>query len=145
MNERKIKTVVFDLDGCIADVGHRLHHVEGIDAEWDDFFAEQHKDDVYEWCKDMVNIYSIDREIIIVTARPDRYKKETEQWLKANRITYDKLFMRSNGDRRSHWRVKSDIYDKHLKDIDIEFCIEDTQECVEMWKSKGLVCLHVNT
>ena len=30
---------VFDLDGTLADVRHRLHHIEGRRRDWDAFFS----------------------------------------------------------------------------------------------------------
>ena len=35
-----IRIAVFDIDGVLADVRHRLHHVERSPKNWDGFFAE---------------------------------------------------------------------------------------------------------
>lgn len=39
-------------------------------------------------------------KIMIVTARPERFRKETEDWLRLHAIVYDVLRMRRNGDNR---------------------------------------------
>jgi hypothetical protein len=50
--------------------------------------------------------------------------------------------MREDGDCRSDVEVKEEIYEKYLKGVvDIAFCIDDRQSVVDMWRSKGLVCL----
>ena len=35
---------VFDVDGVLADVGHRLRHLEGGRKDWGAFFAAAEKD-----------------------------------------------------------------------------------------------------
>ena len=35
-----MRAVICDIDGTLADVQHRLHHLEGDPKDWDGFFAE---------------------------------------------------------------------------------------------------------
>lgn len=39
-------------------------------------------------------------KILIVTARPEIYRPQTEAWLRANAIPYNRLVMRSSADNR---------------------------------------------
>lgn len=39
-----MKAVIFDIDGTLADLSHRLHHVSGKPKNWDAFFAEADRD-----------------------------------------------------------------------------------------------------
>jgi phosphoglycolate phosphatase-like HAD superfamily hydrolase len=39
-----MKTVIFDLDGTLADLTHRLHYVKNGNRNWDKFFEECDKD-----------------------------------------------------------------------------------------------------
>lgn len=34
-----MKTVIFDLDGALCDISHRLHHIKNGNKNWDAFFA----------------------------------------------------------------------------------------------------------
>lgn len=33
-----MKTVIFDLDGTLCDITHRLHFIEGDNKDWDGFY-----------------------------------------------------------------------------------------------------------
>lgn len=39
-------------------------------------------------------------KIMVVTARPERYRSDTVAWLRSNAIVYDHLVMRREGDNR---------------------------------------------
>lgn len=39
-------------------------------------------------------------KIMVVTARPERYRSDTVAWLRANAVVYDRLVMRREGDNR---------------------------------------------
>jgi phosphoglycolate phosphatase-like HAD superfamily hydrolase len=34
-----MKTVIFDLDGTLCDISHRLHFIENGNKDWDGFYA----------------------------------------------------------------------------------------------------------
>lgn len=38
------KTIVFDIDGTLADLSHRRHHVESRPKNWDAFFEDISED-----------------------------------------------------------------------------------------------------
>ena len=40
----KIKTIIVDIDGTLADLSHRRHHVENGKRNWSAFFAELSND-----------------------------------------------------------------------------------------------------
>jgi len=48
-----MKTVLFDIDGTLADINHRRHHVEGDNAHWHAFFEEMGTDTVNQPVVDM--------------------------------------------------------------------------------------------
>ena len=78
------EVVVFDLDGCICDDRHRLHLKPGHGAE-DEDWRHYHDEGEYDAIMnaDIVNAYIADQvPILIVTARPERYREATEAWLK---------------------------------------------------------------
>ena len=40
-----MSTIICDIDGTLADLHHRLHHIKNGNKNWDAFFAEV-KDDL---------------------------------------------------------------------------------------------------
>ena len=47
-------------------------------------------------------------KIIVVTARPERYKDDTIAWLRGQAIPYDRLVMRQTGDNRDDPVLRAD-------------------------------------
>lgn len=80
--------------------------------------------------------------MIIVSGRPEKYKKLTEQWLTWNNIYYDDLYMRKDGDQRKDNVIKQEIL-KHIKEkYEISFAFDDRKSVVDMWRE--MVCFVFN-
>lgn len=82
--------------------------------------------------------------IIVLSARDDSCEQDTRHWLTANDVPYDMLFMRETGDKRKDAIVKDEIFETHIRGkYNIEFCLDDRDQVVALWRSKGLTCLQV--
>lgn len=82
--------------------------------------------------------------LIIVSGRNDKFRDSTKEWLKKNSITYSALHMRKDGDDRKDSIVKTEIYENEIKGkYNINYVLDDRDQVVEMWRSKGLPCLQV--
>lgn len=145
-----MKAVIFDIDGTLANVEHRLHHLEREHKDWDGFFADMHADPIIEPVARLARILATQcgagevDAVLVVTARPDEgaYRKITEDWLAANSIRYKKLYMRRGGDFRPDQIVKAELLERILDDGYEPFLVvDDRPQVVEMWRSFGLVCL----
>jgi len=136
--------IIFDIDGTIADLTHRLHYIAKKPKRWDLFFKECINDkpitDILA-LYDMFNARGI--PMILVSGRSDEVRAETEEWLRRNQITYDQLHMRKAGDYRPDWVVKEEILKTHLKDIPIRYVFDDRNQVVAMWRRNGIRCLQV--
>lgn len=133
--------LICDIDGTLADIKHRKHLVEKGRPQWDEFFEAMGIDEVNYWCKELLECMSARHEIVYVTGRPENYREHTEEWMSRHNIPSGRLYMRKEGDRRPDNKVKSDIFDEHLKDKEIIFVLEDRKRVVDMWRSKGLTVL----
>lgn len=143
-SESKIKAVIFDIDGTLAQIEHRRHHVaSGKKKNWKAFFAEMNKDPVNEWCRNLNHMYKKEGyKIIVMSGRPSNYREVTKTWLSDNNVHYDELFMRDSRDQRQDNLVKEDLYNNHVKSYyQIEVVIDDRKQVVDMWRKIGLVCL----
>src|SRR3954467_2568573 len=72
---------VIDLDGVVADVRHRLHHISGSRKNWSAFFAGVGDDDVLPEGRAVLDRLAGDHEIVYLTGRPERTRADTEAWL----------------------------------------------------------------
>ena len=146
ITDESMPWVIFDIDGTLADISHRLHYITKPDEngkkDWNNFNMEMHKDylkkdvfGLYELC------YDAGWNIAVVTGRFDTYQAMTIKWLMDHNIHYQQLHMRKAGDYRSDFEVKQDVYNEHLKHLPIMFVVDDRQQVVDMWRENGLTCL----
>jgi len=150
------KAIICDIDGVLADGSHRNHLIEnkknrGDPKIWREYFDGIPHDRVFEWCRQVLNRFSPDHSIIFMTARPERYRELTEEWLLLNNIQYDELYMRQdnlratdplNKDFEPDSVIKRRFYDDHIKEkYRISFILEDRKAVVDMWRSIGLTVL----
>lgn len=133
--------VIFDIDGTLADVSERIHHVGKKPKNWNAFFAGMAQDKAIHSMVRLCNIlYASRLRILLCTGRSEAHRDETVQWLAEKGVDYHELILRRDGDRRSDTVVKREM----LAGMDksrIIFVVEDRSRVVEMWRSEGLVCL----
>lgn len=133
--------VVFDIDGTLADVSERLHHVRKQPKDWDAFFEGMAQDKAIRSMVRLSNIlHAAGITIILCTGRLERHRSETVAWLKQEGVRYHELLMRRDGDRRSDVVAKREML-AHVDKRRILFVVEDRSRVVEMWRAEGLVCL----
>jgi predicted kinase len=137
------KAVIFDIDGTLADLSHRLHHIKRPPINWDAFFAECGNDAVIEPIRDLAqNFDQLGYKLVLVSGRSDQCQAETEAWLEKHRVPFHELHMRKAGDYRQDFIVKSEILDGLLAaGNEIAFVIDDRPSVVAMWRERGLTCL----
>ena len=139
------KVVIVDIDGTLADVTHRLHHVRGKRKKWKKFFALMSEDMPVKEVIARVLELSKHHDIYLVSGRPDDYRSITEKWLELHRIPYKALYMRKSGDYRPDDEVKQEILDKHFDKSTVELVIDDRPRVIRMWKRNGMQVLEVGT
>jgi len=136
------KVVICDLDGTLCDVSHRRHFVQQTPKDWKSFFEAMSTDSPRIEVVDMLLKYEEEgNKIILVSARPEKYRGKTVAWLWNTFNGYklwDSLIMREDHDSRQDTETKSDIYDKYLRNLNITAVIDDRPSVIRMWRSKGL-------
>lgn len=147
--------VVCDIDGTLADGTHRMHHIYNTTNDpdwkknWAGFFTDAPKDLVRYSTVEILEKYATDgHPIIVVSARPETYRKDTEKWLEnifgdAGIPKYATLIMRKANDKREDSIVKKEIYDKYLKHYPIKAVIDDRPRVIRMWREQGLNVIDV--
>lgn len=91
---------VIDLDGVLADVRHRLHHLESSPKNWAGFFAGIPDDPVLPEGRAVVERLAGDHELVYLTGRPEATRSDTEAWLDRHDLPRARLIMRRARDRR---------------------------------------------
>lgn len=138
------KTVLFDIDGTIADIEHRRGFLDDVRPDWNRFNGAMGDDTPNS---SVVSLYktlwqSGEYELLFLTGRHEKYRGVTEQWLAWNEIPFSRLLMRKNKDNRADHIVKEEILDQLLaRGASIEFVVDDRQQVVDMWRRRGITCL----
>lgn len=138
-----MKTVIFDLDGTLANIDHRLHYIkEQNPPDWTAFFEACDKDTPNSKIVDLFWSLSETFQCLIVSGRSASVKEKTEKWLDDNSIHPDILMMRAEGDYRPDHIVKAEFLDKILADgYEPWLVVDDRPSVVKMWRERGLTCL----
>jgi len=135
-------SIIIDLDGTLTDFSHRLPLLQDEKNHFSDFFKSMSDDALKPFAKTIIDRFKETHGIIIITGRPDNYRRVTEQWLEDNEVFYDGLFMREMGDMRPDYEIKQELYEKYVRHFaNVIFVIDDRDAVVKMWRSVGLVCL----
>ena len=85
---------VFDIDGVLADVRHRLHHLERRPKDWDAFFDAALDDPVLTEGVALAREARKDCEVVYVTGRPERCRRTPRRGCAANGLPAGTLRMR---------------------------------------------------
>ena len=138
-------TIIFDVDGTIADVEHRRHFVNG-NNDWDSFRKETVNDTPVEHVCDIAKRFiAKGDDVAFFSARNESEREITEQqineWIGEG---HKGLFLRPNGDYRPDEEFKSDLADQFEElggKIDLVF--DDRNKVVDMWRKRGTTCVQV--
>ena len=147
----KKNTIIFDLDGTLADISIRkklaIKMPSGV-MDWDIFLDPTNiKLDVpNEPVVKIAQLFANDNfNIVIFSGRSDNTRDATLVWLIHNNVPFNKLVMR---DRVRHFMPDNDfkkqLLDEHVDIDDVFLVVDDRQQVVDMWRSLGLKVFQVD-
>ena len=132
---------VLDIDGVLADVRHRLHHLETRPASWSGFFAAAPGDPLLAEGAAVAHRLAEDHEVVYLTGRPERCRRDTERWLTAYGLPSGVLLMRRDNDRRPARQTKLG----HLRTLarrgTIAVLVDDDPEVIDAATAAGVPTL----
>ena len=147
-------TIIFDLDGTLADIDKRRAVSQKDDGkmDWKKFFdpanisLDQPNHPVIQMAQ---VLHDKGFKIVIFSGRSKATKDATKNWLADNKVPYDVLKMRPTGhpwafmpdDKlKKHWL--DDIFPDDQKNR-IATVFDDRDKVVNMWRANGLTCMQV--
>ncbi|MER7005839.1 hypothetical protein ABT297_22760 [Dactylosporangium sp. NPDC000555] len=128
---------VFDIDGVVADVRHRLKYLDRRPKDWNRFFAAAGRDPVLAEGVELAREYARHHVLVWLTGRPEHLRDVTAAWLGAAGLPAELLFMRPANDRRPARDFKSRELARLSRESPIELVVDDDPEVVERLRGLG--------
>jgi phosphoglycolate phosphatase-like HAD superfamily hydrolase len=139
--------VVFDIDGTLANIEHRLGYVRSKPKNWKAFDAGIPNDSVNLPVAAVFHqMVDAGHAVILASGRNERSRQATEDWLSANHLRgYQKLYMRKADDFRGDDIVKQEILDEIIADYGRkpDMVFDDRPRVVAMWRRNGIFVFDV--
>lgn len=126
--------IVSDMDGTLSQLGGR-----------NPYFADNcDQDPEHEPVVKIVKALTAVYPLIVVSARYETVRSQTERWLKEHGIPYRELIMRRAGDNRNDGLVKAEIArDFIYPRFNVEVVFDDRDRVVNVWRWLGFPCFQV--
>ncbi len=142
-----MKTVIFDVDGTIADCEHRRHLVDGSQPkDWVEFRRQTVFDTPVEWvCNIAKRFIAAGDQVAFFSARNESERTVTEsqidKWIGGG---HKGLFLRPNDSYDPDEVFKAELADK-FEEIGgkIDLVFDDRNKVVDMWRARGTTVVQV--
>ncbi len=118
---------VFDLDNTLADTAHRQRFLERRPRDWDGFFAAAPQDPPIAEGIALVLESARECEVVYLTGRPERCRRDTLDWLAAQGLPRGHVYMRRPHDRRPARRTKLEILRRLAGTREIRMLVDDDE------------------
>lgn len=133
---------VFDIDGVLADVTHRLHHLRSRPKNWAAFFAAAGDDPLLTTGRQQLLEAARQHPVVYLSGRPERLRRLTQTWLDAHDLPAGALVLRPNGDRRPARLLKAQLVRRIAQGGDIALVVDDDPEVCDALRAAGFPVLH---
>lgn len=144
-----MKTYIFDIDGTLANIDHRLHYVRTEPKNWKAFELGYVFDEPNKPVIDAINaLHEAGFNIVIMSGRmaTKQGKTDTVAWLNEYNIPRHALYMREDQDFRPDDEVKQDLLDQMYRDGfgKVVGVFDDRKRVVDMWRKNGIFVFDCN-
>ena len=131
--------LVIDIEGTLSNAKHRMHLLkENKFLEFQKQFEfDTLNKNVFLFIKQFKQFREV--EIILLTAKQERYRDIVIKWLQKYNIKYDKLIMKNEDISDINFKER---YAKNHKE-EILFALEDVGKIAKMFSDNGIPCLRI--
>ena len=128
---------MFDIDGVLADVSHRLHHLHDWPQRWERFFTAADCDPLLTEGAQRLRAALVDHDVLYLTGRPERTRRLTERWLARHGVPTGPLVMRDDDDHRPARWVKREVLRRLGADRQVALVLDDDPAVVAVLEADG--------
>lgn len=138
---------VVDIDGVVADVRHRLGHLErehGRSRDWAAFFAAAGADPPLPEGLAVVSRLAAEYRVVYVSGRPERLRAVTEAWLARHGLPAGPLHLRGESDRRPGSVLKRSVVRRLARSAPVAVAVDDDPRVVRALEGIGVAVLRAD-
>ncbi|MDQ6936422.1 MAG: hypothetical protein M3140_01720 [Actinomycetota bacterium] len=128
---------VVDIDGVVADVRHRLHHVRGPHSRWDRFFAAAAEDPPLATGIALVADLARAHDVVWLSGRPEGLREVTAAWLERQDLPPGRLYLRRARDYRPARVMKLERIRDLARHAAVAAVIDDDPDVVDTLHAAG--------
>ena len=128
---------VVDIDGVLADVRHRLHHLERRPKDWRGFFAAAAQDPVLEAGRETVTRLAEVCEVVYLSGRPEHCRRDTEAWFAHHALPPGELLLRPRRDHRPARDVKVEALRRLAERAPVTVLVDDDTAVLAAARAAG--------
>ncbi len=144
MPDDKPPYAVLDIDATLSDTSKRVHFLNKKPKDWDSFFAGAKDDAVLDEGLAVATQLADGHDIVYLTGRPERLRRDTVKWLKDNGFPEGQLFMRRNNDRRPSATMKLYRLDQLKADRPVAILVDDDVKVCAAAEKAGYTVLRAD-
>ena len=136
--------VIVDVDGTLTEINQKRK--EAIEAkDWDTFHALSEFEPPNVLVLDMVKDFQRQSHFIfLITGRPEKWRKLTQDWLTENEVPCDALLMRNDDNHEPSYAVKKAYLDALIQSrFKIVCALEDRPQDVQMYRAANVPVVEI--
>lgn len=126
-----------DIDGVLADVRHRLHHVARRPKDWEAFFAAAAQDPPLDEGLRVARELAAVADIVYLSGRPERLRAETLAWLDRHDLPDGELHLRPRNDFRPAQVLKVEALDRLSAQRPVTVLVDDDPHVCDAARAAG--------
>lgn len=135
---------VIDIDGVLADVRHRLRHLQRWPEDWQAFFAAAGDDPPLAEGLAVARRLAEDHEVVYLSGRPEWLRPTTTAWLREHGFPAGRVLLRARHDRRPARRVKVEALRRLAAAREVAVHVDDDAAVVAAVRAAGFPVLEAD-
>ena len=142
----KQHNVLCDIDHTISDAFWRDELIGG-EGGWDAYHSASINDLPLHEMVVMINALRVSGMYIVgLTARPEKWRKLTMDWMLRHGVQFDELLMRPDDNFQKAAELKMTIARERFPALadEVAFLIEDQEDIIAAFKAINITCLQVH-
>jgi hypothetical protein len=128
---------VIDIDGVLADVRHRLVHLDKRPKDWGSFFSAASKDAPLTQGLDAARRLAEVYEVVYLSGRPEHLRRDTEAWFERHDVPPGELHLRPRNDFRPAREFKVSMLQRFTERAPVAVLVDDDADVLEAARQAG--------